>query len=476
VKPRVQLFVSLITGLAVVLVVTAFVHHDRWQPELMLLWIMLCMVSEHFWMKTPSGDSVQSLAATAKLSAVLLLDAWGALIVIFLSTVVGNFLFRRSRWYRAVYNGSQLTLAGGGAALAYYSLGGPYLSEAFARSSSSQAQAVIGTLARQEFLLAFLVAGLTYFVINNACMNFLLSAMSGRPIRTLWRENFFYPELIQSNLTLVLLTPLLVLLYGVLDLIGLVLLFACLALVHQANRRYLAVIQAQDDLIRSERMTAMGEMAEEIGQSLGRFLEELKATANRLYKAMRRHGDERMFKNARIIEVNVENMSALVDGLAAFSHQEKQVAATDLNELLRRTIEFVRPQNRFDHIHFKFTPDPILPTVNVDPAQLQQVFINLLANAADALAEVDREVRKIFVETRYDPNDQRIRIAVADNGPGIPEAILSRIFEPHFTTKVSGHGFGLATVFRIASNHKGTISASNLPGFGAQFVLDLPNA
>jgi len=207
VKPKVQLFVSIITSMAVILVVSAVFHQKHWQPEHMLLWVLLCMVSEHFWMKAPTGDSVQSLAATTKLSAILLLDPWGALIVIFLSTVVGNFLFRRSRWYRAVYNGSQLMLAGAGAALVYYSLGGAQLSEAFSLSSAGQAKAVMATLTSQHFLVAFLLAGVTYFTINNACMMCLLSAMSGRGLRTLWRENFFYPELIQSNLTLILLTP-----------------------------------------------------------------------------------------------------------------------------------------------------------------------------------------------------------------------------------------------------------------------------
>jgi len=80
----------------------------------------------------------------------------------------------------------------------------------------------------------------------------------------------------------------LVLLYGILGLLGLILLFACLALVHQANQRYLAVLKTQDDLIRSERMTAMGEMAEEIGQNLGKALEDLKLAASRLYALARR--------------------------------------------------------------------------------------------------------------------------------------------------------------------------------------------
>jgi signal transduction histidine kinase len=475
VKTKVKAFVTAISLAALALAILALWRVPAWHVDHMVLWLVVCMVSELFWVQTPSGDSVQSLAATAKLATILVLDPFSAVLVILISTVAGNFLFRRSRWYRAIYNGSQLMLAGGAGALVYVLLGGQPLLETVQLRAQSDPLAVAAVVGDRGFLLAFLAAGITYILVNNTCMAWLMSAMTGRRMSILWRENCLYPEEIQSSLTLVLLTPLLVLLYGTLGILGMVTLFVCLALVHQANRRYLAVTRTQDDFIRSERMAAMGEMAEEIGKALGESLEELRGSASRLFARARR-SDENILKSAKIIEVNVDSMSALVEGLAAFSHRETQVVPTDLNELIRRTVEFVRPQNRFDNIHFKFTPDPILPNVNVDPAQMQQVFLNLLANAADALTEVDRPVRKIFIETRYDPNAQRIRISFADNGPGIPGANLHRIFEPHFTTKVSGHGFGLATVFRIAANHKGGVRAFNLDGGGAQFLLDLPNA
>ena len=475
-KPKVKIFLTLVTTLAAVLAVVAISQVKGLSPEHTLLWVVLCVVSEHFWVKTPSGDSVQSLAATAKLATILILDPWTAVLVVFVSTVVGNFLFRRSMWYRALYNGSQLMLAAGIAALIYHSLGGRSLLEAFVQSRGPRTELVLAALSDRMFLTQFFAAGVVYILVNNTLMAWLMSAMTGRRVWRLWRENCLYPEEVQSSITLVLLTPLLVLLYGILGILGLVLLIACLALVHQANHRYLAVLKTQDDLIRSERMTAMGEMAEEIGENLGKSLEDLKVAASRLYALARRSDGEYILRNAQVIDVNVGNMTALVDGLAAFSHQESHPVPTDLNELLRRTLEFVKPQNRFENIHFKFTPDPILPLVSVDPAQMQQVFINIFANAADALSEVDRPVKKVFVETQFDPNAQRIRISISDNGPGIPEAHLNRIFEPHFTTKASGHGFGLATVFRIAANHRGSIRAHNAPGAGAQFLLDLPNA
>jgi signal transduction histidine kinase len=476
VKPRVKLIVGLVIAAASVLVLIYVVSQGRWDPEHVLLWTAVCLVSELFWVKTRSGDSVQSLAATAKLSAILILDVWAALLAIFVSTVVGNFIFRRSKWYRAVYNGSQLMLAGAAAALVYQVLGGSPFLNTFDLPGGQRMEAVAGNLADRRFLSAFLLASITYIVVNNTLMAWLMNAMTGRRMTTLWKENCLYAEEVQSSLALVLLSPLLVLLYGTLGVAGLLILFACLALVHAANRRYLAVIRAQEDLLRSERMAAMGELAQEIGRSLGQYLNELKVSANRVFQRARHADGEKVSHSAEVIHINVGNMSALVDGLAAFSHQETHKVPTDLNELVRRTVEFVRPQNRFDAIHFKITPDPILPMVNVDPAQLQQVFINLLTNAADALAEVDRPVKKIFVETHYDPGTQRVRVAFSDNGPGVPDANLNRIFEPHFTTKVTGHGFGLSTAFRIAANHRGLIRASNLPGGGANFLLDLPNA
>jgi len=476
VKPKVKFIVWLVIAAASVTILYGVFRYRAWDPNQLLLWTAVCLMGELFWVKTPSGDSVQSLAATAQLSVVLVLDPWSALIVIYVSTVAGNIIFRRPKWYRAMYNGSQLLLAGAATALVYHLLCGHPLSDAFTLSGRDRATAVADILSDRRFVAAFIGAGLTYTIVNSTLMAWLMNAMTGRRMLVLWKENCLYPEELQSTLALILLTPLLVLLYGTMGIWGLIVLFACLALVHQANRRYRAVVRAQDSLIRSERMTAMGEMAEEIGRSLGNYLNELKVSAHRLFQKARHAETERIVKSAEIIHVNVDNMSALVDGLAAFSHRETNKVPTDLNELMRRTIDFVRPQNRFDAVRFKFTPDPILPTVNVDPAQMQQVFINLLTNAADALAEVDRRLKKIFVETVYDPNSQRILISLSDNGPGIPDANLQRIFEPHFTTKVTGHGFGLSTVFRITANHKGHIRAENVPGGGARFLLDLPNA
>jgi C4-dicarboxylate-specific signal transduction histidine kinase len=291
---------------------------------------------------------------------------------------------------------------------------------------------------------------------------------------TLWRENCLYPEEVQGSLALVLLAPLLILLYGMFGFFGLLLLFGCLGVVYLASRRFQELIRAQDSIVRSERMAAMGEMAEEIGRKMGDDLQQMRTRTAALLDAVA-GADDKTRQGVQTIEVNVGRLAALVEGLAAFSHKQTEKTPTDLNHLVQSTVEFVRPQNRFDHVTFEIQADPTLPLVNVDAAQMQQVLINLLTNAADALKDVAHPVRRIEIDTRFDTNHQKVRISVADNGPGIPRDVLPRIFEPRFTTKATGHGYGLSLAFRIAANHRGTIRASNRQNGGAQFLMEIPN-
>jgi signal transduction histidine kinase len=82
--------------------------------------------------------------------------------------------------------------------------------------------------------------------------------------------------------------------------------------------------------------------------------------------------------------------------------------------------------------------------------------------------------RVIQVATEFDDRARQVRVVVADSGPGIPPNHLVKIFEPHFTTKADGHGFGLSTSYRILANHGGSIAAESPPGRGASFTVTLP--
>ena len=157
-----------------------------------------------------------------------------------------------------------------------------------------------------------------------------------------------------------------------------------------------------------------------------------------------------------------------------FSRAEMKVERVDLNGLVQRSVEFVRPQNRFDTVEWDLKLSAMLPELRADPGQLQQVLLNLFINAADAMHDDGLPRRVITVRTEHDERRRRIRLVVSDTGPGIPAALLPKVFEPHFTTKIEGHGFGLSTSYRIVTNHGGQIVAESAPGQGAFFTVTLP--
>jgi signal transduction histidine kinase len=116
--------------------------------------------------------------------------------------------------------------------------------------------------------------------------------------------------------------------------------------------------------------------------------------------------------------------------------------------------------------------EPNLPSVKANPIQLQQVLINLVMNAFDAMRDVPAGCRKVLIETGV--NDGEVRTTVRDYGVGIQEGARDRLFEQFFTTKAKGLGLGLAIVRSIIQAHAGKIDADNAEGGGARFYFTLP--
>ena len=450
-KKSVLTIVASVSALAVAYTILCVVQITEWRLSTFGFWACVCLASEAFWVRNVHSDSAGSLGGTARLSVVFMFGPWVAIPIIFIGTLAGLTLFRRPQWYKAVYNSSQLTLSSGAASWIYIKAGGPVLTQLADGSTLLGIDGASAVLASSSFMIAFLASGLVYYLVNNSLMAWLMYAVTGRRIQSLLAENVFYPEAINSSVGLILMAPLFVLLYGAMGILGLIILFMCLSLLRAADHRFVSLVRAQDSLVRGERMAAMGDMAQEIGVTLGSYLKEIKQRTANLVTWAGASGEDKLSKSANIIHVNVDHIAALVDGLAAFSHQETQKIRTDVNELLRRTIEFVRPQNRFDGIEFSFTPGD-LPEVHADPGQLQQVIINLLANAADAMNESKTTTRIIALETTLDPKNRSVQISVADSGPGIPKGSLSRIFEPHFTTKV--HRARIRSLHRVPNRRE----------------------
>ena len=162
----------------------------------------------------------------------------------------------------------------------------------------------------------------------------------------------------------------------------------------------------------------------------------------------------------------------IVTRLLEFSRQSLgQRTLFDLNEIITRCVDLIGHQPLFHNIEITRGLDPELPQIIGDPGQLQQVFTNLLLNAADAM---NGRGRSPSPPAR--PGRDGVVLTFADTGPGIPREIQDKIFEPFFTTKPPGKGtgLGLSIVYGVLQRHGGSIEVDNRPGGGTIFTVKLP--
>lgn len=188
------------------------------------------------------------------------------------------------------------------------------------------------------------------------------------------------------------------------------------------------------------------------------------------------------FSEAEKVYQEAERARRIVKNLLYFARENRpERTRVDLNETIERTLALRSYELRVEDIVVDCDLAPLLPATVADPYQLQQVILNLLVNAEQALLE-SRGHGRIWIRTRHviegagTRTRDHILLEVADDGPGIPAEIASRIFDPFFTSKPSGvgTGLGLSIVYGIVHQHGGEVTFDNQTGAGARFVVDLP--
>jgi two-component system NtrC family sensor kinase len=163
----------------------------------------------------------------------------------------------------------------------------------------------------------------------------------------------------------------------------------------------------------------------------------------------------------------------IVKGLLDFSRQtEPQTKPADINAVLRSTLSLVEKQALFKDIQITTRLNPDLPAVEIDATQIQQVFMNIIINAAEAVEGKG----EIIMSTGTSGDNRVVEIEFTDSGCGISPENLKRIFEPFFTTKEVGHGtgLGLAISYGLIEKHNGSIEVRSAAGKGATFIVKLP--
>ena len=225
---------------------------------------------------------------------------------------------------------------------------------------------------------------------------------------------------------------------------------------------------------RAERLASFGALASGIAHEIKNPLVAIKTFAQLLPKKFAEENFREEF--AKITSREIDRIEGLVERLRDFSGpSEEPLRPLDLREPIEATLQLLRGQLEEKGTAVRrLYPVAPLPVAG-DPATLEQLFLNLFLNALEAMGPGGELT--IRLDNREDPGSASLRVEVSDTGPGIPEALVGKIFDPFVTSKPRGSGLGLAICHAIADAHRATIHAENSPaGRGATVTLEFPAA
>ena len=242
------------------------------------------------------------------------------------------------------------------------------------------------------------------------------------------------------------------------------------------NARLVEQIQARERaeaaLLRTTTLEALGRMTGLVAHDFNNILTVLFGSLESLEKRLGADADARLLRPLAHAREAARRGERMMEGLLAFARRRPIAPQRlDVNAVLAEADDMLRLAGGV-RVALTLRPGADLPPISADRDQLERALVNLITNARDAVA--DRQDGQVEIVTSHDAG--RVRIAVADNGLGMPPEVLERAFEPLFSTKPDGRGtgLGLAQVYGFAQATGGTAELDNHPGAGLTVILDLP--
>jgi two-component system NtrC family sensor kinase len=239
----------------------------------------------------------------------------------------------------------------------------------------------------------------------------------------------------------------------------------------KVKRRTEELVAMQARVAHSERLASLGMLAAGVAHEINNPLGGIMSLTALTLEDMKPDDPDR--ENLEEVVKQTARCRDIVKGLLEFSRQSKMTTElVDLNKALQETLSLITRQALFFNIDVVKNLDDGLPVVLGDESQIEQVFMNIFMNAAQAMEERGT----LTITTRRCDSDGFAEVLISDTGHGIPSDKLSRIFDPFFTTKESGHGtgLGLSIAYGIVARHGGVISVASEPGQGTLFTIRLP--
>jgi len=227
--------------------------------------------------------------------------------------------------------------------------------------------------------------------------------------------------------------------------------------------------ETQDQLIQSEKLASLGQMAAGVAHEINNPLTSILINTHLLLEDHPEAGEEQ--ESLKLIADEAARCAQIVSGLLDFAKQTPaQEARADVNEIIDRTVQLHEMQASVRNIRIEKDLDRSLPPVDLDRNKIQQVFSNLVMNAREAMPEGGA----LTITSRLSRDGAFLEIAFADTGVGIPRENIPKLFDPFFTTKSFGTGLGLAVSYGIIRQRGGTIEVQSEVGRGSVFTVRIP--
>lgn len=245
-----------------------------------------------------------------------------------------------------------------------------------------------------------------------------------------------------------------------------------LDLLEESRKAYSSLKSLQDETIQLEKMATQGEMSAEIGHELNNFLAVVTGNLQILEHQVNNQKYDSLDKHIKAMNDNLNQIKKFTSNLMELRRISTQKEPIIFNNLLSEVIDYLKPQKRYQGVKLCYTPSEVDLPFEADQTHIQQLLYNLFNNAADATKSAD--TKKIEVQTYLCDHNDNFCIEIKDSGAGFTKENLEKAFSEKFTTKDSGHGFGLLVCKRIVENHGGTIEITSEPNKGSTFTLQFP--
>ncbi len=249
-----------------------------------------------------------------------------------------------------------------------------------------------------------------------------------------------------------------------------------LALVLKMIRLYKDLIEsnrnlqlAQELLVQTESLASMGRMAGGIAHELGNPLGIIATTTQYLVENPPSH--EELQECLGVINEKIADMHRFILDIRELSRpKDFQFETMDIHSVINKTLRFLRPRISKCNVNLRLDYDTGIPSMDLDPVKMAQVFLNLIINALDAMPHGG----DLRINTHYSRKTHDVNVVFEDTGSGIPEEDIEVIFTPFYSRKVGGTGLGLPISRQIINRHNGVLMAENRTGGGARFTIRQP--